>query len=64
MDSLVRTINLVCKRRISALTAAQSLAQFDYVYPARGGVDPLLAGVTSPDGSEILLGTVPRRFQQ
>jgi len=33
LDSLVRDINLVRKRRISALTAAQSLAQFDHVYP-------------------------------
>jgi type IV secretion system protein VirD4 len=47
LDSLVRDINLVRKRRISVLTAAQSLAQFDHVYPARGESDRLLAGLAT-----------------
>jgi type IV secretion system protein VirD4 len=47
LDSLVRDINLVRKRRISVLTAAQSLAQFDHVYPARGEADRLLAGLAT-----------------
>jgi type IV secretory pathway TraG/TraD family ATPase VirD4 len=47
LDSLVQDINLVRKRRISVLTAAQSLAQFDHVYPARGEADRLLAGLAT-----------------
>jgi type IV secretion system protein VirD4 len=47
LDSLVRDINLVRKRRISVLTAAQSLAQLDHVYPARGEADRLLAGLAT-----------------
>jgi type IV secretory pathway TraG/TraD family ATPase VirD4 len=47
LDSLVRDINLVRKRRISILTAAQSLAQFDHVYPARGEADQLMAGLAT-----------------
>ena len=47
LDSLVRDINLVRKRRISVLTAAQSLAQFDHVYPAKGEADRLLAGLAT-----------------
>jgi hypothetical protein len=47
LDSLVRDINLVRKRRISVLTAAQSLAQFDHVYPGRGEADRLLAGLAT-----------------
>ena len=47
LDSLVRDINLVRKRRISVLTAAQSLAQFDHVYPERGEADRLLAGLAT-----------------
>jgi type IV secretory pathway TraG/TraD family ATPase VirD4 len=47
LDSLVRDINLMRKRRISVLTAAQSLAQFDHVYPARGEADRLLAGLAT-----------------
>jgi type IV secretory pathway TraG/TraD family ATPase VirD4 len=47
LDSLVRDINLVRKRRISVLTAAQSLAQFDHLYPARGEADRLLAGLAT-----------------
>jgi hypothetical protein len=47
LDSLVRDINLVRKRRISVLTAAQSLAQFDHVYPAKGETDRLLAGLAT-----------------
>jgi hypothetical protein len=52
LDSLVRDINLVRKRRISVLTAAQSLAQFDHIYPARGETDRLLAGL----GTKIVFG--------
>jgi type IV secretion system protein VirD4 len=52
LDSLVRDINLVRKRRISVLTAAQSLAQFDHVYPSRGEADGLLAGLAT----KIVLG--------
>jgi type IV secretory pathway TraG/TraD family ATPase VirD4 len=47
LDSLVRDINLMRKRRISVLTAAQSMAQFDHVYPARGEADRLLAGLAT-----------------
>ncbi len=47
LDSLVRDINLMRKRRISVLTAAQSLAQFDHVYPAKGEADRLLAGLAT-----------------
>jgi len=47
LDSLVQDINLVRKRRISVLTAAQSLAQFDHIYPARGETDRLLAGLAT-----------------
>ena len=47
LDSLVRDINLVRKRRISVLTAAQSLAQFNHLYPARGEADRLLAGLAT-----------------
>jgi type IV secretory pathway TraG/TraD family ATPase VirD4 len=47
LDSLVRDINLVRKRRISILTAAQSLAQFDHLYPGRGEADRLLAGLAT-----------------
>jgi type IV secretory pathway TraG/TraD family ATPase VirD4 len=47
LDSLVRDINLVRKRRISVLTAAQSLAQLDHIYPARGETDRLLAGLAT-----------------
>jgi type IV secretion system protein VirD4 len=47
LDSLVRDINLVRKRRISVLTAAQSLAQFDHVYPGKGEADRLLAGLAT-----------------
>ena len=47
LDSLVRDINLVRKRRISVLTAAQSLSQFDHVYPARGEADRLMAGLAT-----------------
>jgi type IV secretory pathway TraG/TraD family ATPase VirD4 len=47
LDSLVRDINLVRKRRISVLTAAQSLAQFDHIYPARGEANRLLAGLAT-----------------
>jgi type IV secretory pathway TraG/TraD family ATPase VirD4 len=43
----VRDINLVRKRRISVLTAAQSLAQFDHLYPGRGEADRLLAGLAT-----------------
>ena len=43
----MRDINLVRKRRISVLTAAQSLAQFDHLYPARGEADRLLAGLAT-----------------
>jgi type IV secretory pathway TraG/TraD family ATPase VirD4 len=52
LDSLVRDINLVRKRRISVLTAAQSLAQFDHVYPGKGEADRLLAGLAT----KIVLG--------
>ena len=47
LSSLVRDINLVRKRRISVLTAAQSLAQFDHVYPGRGETAQLLAGLAT-----------------
>jgi type IV secretory pathway TraG/TraD family ATPase VirD4 len=47
LDSLVRDINLMRKRRISVLTAAQSLAQFDHIYPARGEANRLLAGLAT-----------------
>ena len=47
LDSLVRDINLVRKRRISVLTAAQSLAQFDHVYAGPGEMDQLLAGLAT-----------------
>jgi len=47
LDSLVRDVNLVRKRRISVLTAAQSLAQFDHLYPGRGEADQLLAGLAT-----------------
>jgi type IV secretory pathway TraG/TraD family ATPase VirD4 len=47
LDSLVRDINLVRKRRISVLTAAQSLAQFDGVYAGQGETDQLLAGLAT-----------------
>lgn len=47
LDSLVRDVNLVRKRRISVLTAAQSLAQFDGVYPGKGEADQLLAGLAT-----------------
>jgi type IV secretion system protein VirD4 len=47
LDSLVKDINLMRKRRISVLTAAQSLAQFDHVYPAKGEADRLLAGLAT-----------------
>ena len=57
LDSLVRDINLVRKRRISVLTAAQSLAQFDHLYPARGEADRLLAGLAT----KIVLGGCDQR---
>ena len=57
LDSLVRDINLVRKRRISVLTAAQSLAQFDHIYPARGEADRLLAGLAT----KIVLGGCDQR---
>ena len=47
LDSLVRDINLIRKRRISVLTAAQSLSQFDHVYPERGEADRLMAGLAT-----------------
>jgi len=47
LDSLVRDVNLVRKRRISVLTAAQSLAQFDHIYSAPGETDQLLAGLAT-----------------
>jgi hypothetical protein len=47
LDSLVRDVNLVRKRRISVLTAAQSLAQFDGVYPGKGEAEQLLAGLAT-----------------
>jgi hypothetical protein len=47
LDSLVRDINMVRKRRISILTAAQSLAQFDHIYPGRGEAEQLLAGLAT-----------------
>jgi type IV secretory pathway TraG/TraD family ATPase VirD4 len=47
LDSLVQDINQVRKRRISVLTAAQSLSQFDHVYPARGEADRLMAGLAT-----------------
>ncbi len=47
LDSLVRDIHLVRKRRISVLTAAQSLAQFDHLYPGKGEADRLLAGLAT-----------------
>jgi type IV secretory pathway TraG/TraD family ATPase VirD4 len=47
LDSLVRDINLFRKRRISVLTAAQSLAQFDSIYPAKGEADQLQAGLAT-----------------
>jgi type IV secretory pathway TraG/TraD family ATPase VirD4 len=47
LDSLVRDINLVRKRRISVLTAAQSLAQFDHLYPGRGEAERLMAGLAT-----------------
>ena len=47
LDSLVRDVNLVRKRRISVLTAAQSLAQFDHIYAAPGEADQLLAGLAT-----------------
>jgi hypothetical protein len=47
LESLVRDINLVRKRRISVLTAAQSVAQFDHVYPHRGEADRLMAGLAT-----------------
>jgi hypothetical protein len=57
LDSLVRDINLLRKRRISVLTAAQSLAQFDHVYPARGETERLLAGLAT----RIVLGGCDQR---
>jgi len=45
LESLVRDINLVRKRRISVLTAAQSLAQFDHIYAGPGEAEQLLAGL-------------------
>jgi hypothetical protein len=57
LDSLVRDINLIRKRRISVLTAAQSLAQFDHIYPARGEADQLLAGLAT----KIVFGGCDRR---
>jgi type IV secretion system protein VirD4 len=57
LDSLVRDINLVRKRRISVLPAAQSLAQFDHVYPAKGEADRLLAGLAT----KIVLGGCDQR---
>jgi len=57
LDSLVRDINLVRKRRISVLTAAQSLAQFDHLYPARGEADRLLEGLAT----KIVLGGCDQR---
>ena len=47
LGSLVRDINLVRERRISVLTAAQSLAQFDGVYPGPGETEQLLAGLAT-----------------
>ena len=47
LDSLVRDVNLVRKRGISILTAAQSLAQFDGVYSGQGEADQLLAGLAT-----------------
>ncbi len=47
LDSLVRDINMVRKRRISVLTAAQSLAQFDHIYPGRGEAERLMAGLAT-----------------
>lgn len=47
LESLVRDINLVRKRRISVLTAAQSLAQFDGVYAGQGETEQLLAGLAT-----------------
>jgi len=47
LDSLVRDINLVRKRRISILTAAQSMAQFDHVYHGKGEADQLMAGLAT-----------------
>jgi type IV secretory pathway TraG/TraD family ATPase VirD4 len=46
LDSLVRDINLVRKRRISVLTAAQTLAQFEGIY-GRQGSEQLLAGLAT-----------------
>ncbi|TEU15531.1 MAG: hypothetical protein E3J21_12930 [Anaerolineales bacterium] len=46
LDSLVRDINLVRKRRISVLTAAQTLAQFEGIY-GRQGSGQLLAGLAT-----------------
>jgi len=46
LDSLVRDINLVRKRRISVLTAAQTLAQFEGLY-GRQGSEQLLAGLAT-----------------
>ena len=46
LDSLVRDINLVRKRRISVLTAAQTLAQFEGIYGQRGS-EQLLAGLAT-----------------
>lgn len=47
LDSLVEDINLVRKRRISVLIAAQSLSQFDHIYPAKGEADRLMAGLAT-----------------
>jgi type IV secretory pathway TraG/TraD family ATPase VirD4 len=47
LDSMVRDINLVRKRRMSVLTAAQSLAQFDHLYPGRGEAGRLMAGLAT-----------------
>jgi hypothetical protein len=38
---------MVRKRRISILTAAQSLAQFDHIYPGRGEAEQLMAGLAT-----------------
>ncbi|MGD2205580.1 MAG: type IV secretory system conjugative DNA transfer family protein [Anaerolineae bacterium] len=57
LDGLVRDINLVRKRRISVLTAAQSLSQFEHVYPDRGEADRLLAGLAT----KIVFGGCDKR---
>jgi hypothetical protein len=57
LDSLLRNINLVRKRRISILTAAQSLAQFEHIYPGQGETDQLLAGLAT----KIVFGGCDKR---